>query len=88
MLAASLVVGATAALGQTTAGSDEAYAFITREWVWSDGTSITTFTAFGPPEQVNALDPQDGLIDCQDCRLASSVQFGPVDQAALTEVAE
>ena len=63
-------------------------AFITREWTWTDGTTTTTFTAHGPSEQVNSLDPQVSPLDCQDCQLASSVQFAPDDEAALTEVAE
>jgi hypothetical protein len=54
---------------------------ITREWTWSDGASTTTFTAHGPPDQVNSLDPENGIVECPDCELASSVQFGTGDVA-------
>jgi hypothetical protein len=51
--------------------------FITREWTWVEGATTVTFTAYGPPEQVNALDPRDGPPVCPDCELASSIQFEP-----------
>ena len=80
---AVLAAGATAAEYIRVPGGigivDETQGFITREWRWSDGTSWTVFTAYGPPEQVNAFDPHDGPLDCPDCKLASSTQFGPDD---------
>lgn len=83
MLMATLATGAIAACEQETLAGDSATAqpFITREWSWSDGVSNTTFTASGPPQQVDALDPENGIVQCPDCDLASSVQFGPADQA-------
>lgn len=89
---AALIAGAAAACEQIIPSGDMAsrsgHGFITREWIWSDGASTTTFTAHGPPEQVNSLDPQNGIVRCPDCTLASSEEFGPEDEAALTEVAE
>ena len=54
---------------------------ITREWVWSDGETTTTFTATGPEAQVNALDPRNAPLECEGCLLASSVQYGAADEA-------
>ena len=57
--------------------------FITKEWTWSDETTITTFTAYGPAEQVNSFDPQDGsTLLCPDCELASSMQIDPSQEVA------
>jgi hypothetical protein len=86
MWMATLATGATAACEQETVAGDEISAttlpLIIREWSWSDGVSSTTFTAYGPPQQVNGLDPQNGLVQCPGCELASSVQFGPADRAS------
>ena len=85
-----LAAGATAAelirLPDAVGVVDETQGYIAREWRWSeDGTSWTVFTAFGPPEQVNAFDPQegDGPLQCPDCQLASSTPVGPADAATL-----
>ena len=56
--------------------------FITREWTWTTGGTVTTFTAYGPSDQVNRLDPRDRTPDCQGCELASSIQFEPEDETA------
>jgi hypothetical protein len=85
-----LAAGATAAelirLPDAVGVVDETQGYITREWRWlEDGTSWTIFTAFGPPEQVNAFDPQngDGPLRCPDCQLASSMRAGPADALNL-----
>jgi len=57
--------------------SSEVEGFVSREWVWSTGTATTTFTAYGPLEQVMQLDPQDRTPFCDGCELASSIQFEP-----------
>lgn len=70
--------------------------FVTREWSWSSGSAVTSFTAWGPAEEVNALDPREDPLDCEGCFLASSIQFTPEDgsegasddAAVLTEVSE
>jgi hypothetical protein len=54
--------------------------FITREWVWSDGDITTTFTAYGPFEQVNQLDPQGNPLACQECTLVSSTEMQRGDE--------
>ena len=91
-LAALLALGATAAqylpLDDIRRRTEEGLGFITREWTWSTGTWTTTFTAYGPAEQVNQLDPQDRTPDCPDCELASSTHFEPDDEAEPTWVAE
>ena len=53
--------------------------FILKEWIWSDGTTTTTFTALGPADQVNQLEPQSRPLECDGCELASSVHFEPSD---------
>ena len=60
----------------------EEHGFITREWVWSNGTATTTFSAYGPADEVNQLDPQGLTPFCEDCELASSVQYEPADEVA------
>ena len=79
LAAALLAAGAATAQPQTTSGGDvlkgEAQNFITREWTWFIGTVRTTFTARGPSEQVDHLDPQADPLACQGCELASSIQF-------------
>lgn len=79
LVAASLAAGVVSAQPQAAvdgeAASGEGQTFITREWTWLTGTVRTTFTAHGPSEQVNQLDPQGHPLECQDCMLASSVQF-------------
>jgi hypothetical protein len=87
-VAALVVGGGASALIDAYTEFGEGPAFISREWTWSDGTSTTTFTAYGPSEQVNALDPENGLLECPDCQLMSSVQFGPENEADLNEVAD
>jgi hypothetical protein len=90
LVVAVLAAGTTAAeyirLPGTVGVVDETQNYITREWRWSeDGTSWTVFTAFGPPEQVNAFDPRDGdgPLRCPDCRMASSTQVSPGDAVNL-----
>ena len=90
LMVAVLAAGATAAelvrLPETVGVVDETQGYITREWRWSeDGTNWTVFTAFGPPEQVNAFAPQegDGQLECPDCQLASSIQAAPADAVIL-----
>ena len=72
--------------------ADEAYdhdqGFVTREWTWSTGGALTTFTATGPVEQVNAFDPQGSVYDCKGCELASSIQPSLEDLGTLIEVAQ
>lgn len=79
LAAALLSAYAASAQPQTPPDSglvnSEQQTVITREWTWLTGTVLTTFTARGPSEQVNHLDPQDDPLACQDCQLASSVQF-------------
>lgn len=86
ILAAALATGGAAACERpilvADAGSIDTQGFISKEWIWSDGASTTTFTAFGPPEQVNSLDPENGIVACPDCQLASSMEFGSADVAA------
>ncbi len=83
-VAALLALGDTAAqhlpLNGIGRGSEETLDFITREWTWLSGTTSTTFTAYGPPEQVNNLDPQNPALQCPDCELASSTHFEPGDE--------
>ena len=90
LMVAVLAAGATAAdlvrLPETVGVVDETQGYIAREWRWSeDGTNWTVFTAFGPPEQVNGFNPQegDGPLRCPDCQLASSVQAAPADAVIL-----
>ena len=61
--------------------SQEDQGSVTREWIWSTGASTTTFTAFGPSDQVNSFDPQGSPLQCPDCELASSTYFEPGDEA-------
>lgn len=56
--------------------------FITKEWTWPTETGTTTFTAFGPVEEVLGLDPRDRTPFCEGCELASSTQFEPEDETA------
>ncbi len=58
--------------------------FIFREWTWSDGTATTTYTAVGPADEIDQLDPQDPTPVCHDCELASSIQFVPADEAGAS----
>ena len=84
LLTALLAAGAATAQPLTlhVDGADPAdeQGLITREWVWSEGTSTTTFTARGPSDQVNQLDPRDRTPECQGCELARSTYFEPVDE--------
>ena len=84
LAAALLAAGATVAQPETPIGSEalsvEDQAFITKEWTWSAGTTTTNFTAYGPSEQVNQLDPQNDPLECQGCELASSIHFEPDDE--------
>ena len=86
VLAAFMAAGATAACEKMIYSSDgdshSGQRFITKEWIWSDGASTTTFTAHGPPEQVNSLDPQNGIIECPDCQLASSQKLSRGDETS------
>lgn len=61
---------------------------ITREWTWSDGATTTNFTAEGPAEQVNGLDPRVSPLDCEGCLLTSSTRATPEREAALTDVVD
>ncbi len=79
LLAAGAGAGGELAAPANYVDTADTHGFVTKEWSWSDGTTIVTFTAYGPPEQVNGLDPENGVNECPDCRLASSVQFGPAD---------
>jgi hypothetical protein len=83
VLMALLAAGATSAHHKPEHGesgrTDENHGFITREWVWSDATTRTTFTAYGPPGQVNRLDPRDGTPECHNCELASSIEILPIE---------
>ena len=67
--------------------SDADRGFITRDYTWIDGGSITFLTVYGPAEQVNAFDPQDSHLTCEGCELTSSIQFGPKDEAIPIEAA-
>ena len=89
MLRVTLVAALLAAGAATTQpltlhigdqGSTSDQASVTQEWIWSNGAGTTTFTATGPSEQVNNLDPQDSPLLCQDCELASSTHFEPDDE--------
>ena len=84
LVAALLTAGAAAAQPLTLhiddEGSKETQDSVTRHWIWSNGAGTTTFTATGPSEQVNNLDPQDSPLLCQDCELASSTHFEPDDE--------
>ena len=84
LVAALLTAGAAAGQPLTLqidgAGSKGDQGFISREWVWTTEANTTTFTAHGPSEQVNNLDPQDSPLLCQDCELASSTHFEPGDE--------
>ena len=73
-VAALLLTAAAAA----TPGVEQT--FILKEWIWSDETATTTFTAFGPPDQVIQLDPQSRPLECEGCELASSIRFEPGDE--------
>jgi hypothetical protein len=90
--AAVLAAGATAEeyvrLPGVVGIADETQGYITREWRWSEGDGTTVFTAFGPPEQVNAFDPHGSPLKCPDCLLASSMQIGPSAQAVMTQTAD
>ena len=83
-------ISAVALLSAEVAAQDSApkddQGFITREWTWAEGTSLTTFTAYGPAEEVNTLDPQDSPLECEGCLLASSVQYGAEDEPAPIRV--
>jgi hypothetical protein len=79
LLAAGAGVGGELVGPANYVDTADTHGFVTKEWSWSDGTSILTFTAYGPPEQVNGLNPEHGVSGCPDCRLASSVHFGPAD---------
>jgi hypothetical protein len=72
---AALLLSAAAS---ATAG--EGQIFLLKEWIWSDETTTTTFTAFGPPDQVNQLEPQRRPLECEGCELASSIWFEPGDE--------
>jgi hypothetical protein len=65
------------------AGSERNQGFITREWTTTDATAgtRTTLTAYGPPGQVNRVDPQDSTPECHNCQLASSIQLLPGDDS-------
>ena len=84
LVTALLIAGAAAAQSLTLhigeGGSQEHQGSVTREWIWSNGASTTTFTASGPAEQVNNFDPQGSPLQCQDCELASSTHFVPDDE--------
>jgi hypothetical protein len=84
LVAALLTAGAATAEPMTLhigdEGSTETQGFITREWTWSTGTTITNFTAYGPSDLVSQLDPQDSTPECQGCELASSTYFEPGDE--------
>lgn len=60
---------------------DPSAGYVTREWRWTDGGVTTVFTAFGPPEQVEAFDPHGSPLKCPDCLLASSTRIGPMEAA-------
>ncbi len=81
MTSGAVVAQPGATLGGS-AGIEDAQGYITREWTWSSEGATTTFTAHGPAEQVNRLDPQDRTPDCPDCELASSIQFVPVEDVS------
>lgn len=59
-------------LGGTT---ESGAGFITKEWTWRTGATTQSFTAHGPSEQVDRLDPHDATPDCPNCQLASSIRF-------------
>ena len=84
LVAALLAAGAATAEPLTLHIGDEGSAndqgLITREWVWSTGATTTTFTAHGPSDQVNQIDPQDRTSECEGCELASSTYFEPGDE--------
>ena len=86
-VAAVVVTGGAGSLFGDDRGRDPGQSFVTREWTWSTGGAITTFTAIGPAEQVNAFDPQDSVLTCKGCELASSIQPSLEDLGALVEAA-
>ena len=62
--------------------------FIARAWTWSDEHGTTTFTAYGPADQVYGLDPQQDPLACVNCQLVSSTRVEPGVGVSLTAVAE
>jgi hypothetical protein len=90
MLLGTLLLAAFVAMGATVAqhvvsfteagGSGPGSGYITREWTWSTGMTTTTFTAYGPSDQVNHLDPRDSTPECLGCELASSMSFEAGDE--------
>lgn len=82
LLAAGAAVAEPRPLDLDGEGSSSSQSTITREWVWSVGITTATLTATGPVVQVTGLNPQDPLLQCQDCKLASSVRFEPEHEIA------
>ncbi len=84
-LYATIMVLSLAGVAAATPGKappeGERQTFVLEEWTWSTGTTTTTFTAFGPPDQVNQLDPLTHPLGCEGCELASSIQFEPEAEA-------
>jgi hypothetical protein len=84
LVVAVLTAGAMAAQPLTprpdAVESDEAQGLVAREWVWRVGETTTTFTASGPSDQVNRLNPQADPLQCQGCALASSTSYEPGDE--------
>ncbi|HVG49678.1 MAG TPA: hypothetical protein VM899_16255 [Rubellimicrobium sp.] len=80
VLSTSLATARHTVLVGGEAGSPGEQGFVTLDWVWADGTTTTSFTAYGPPEQVMHIDPRGRAPFCDGCELASSVHFEPGDE--------
>ncbi len=81
VLYATVAALSLAAAAAATPFVGERQGFVLKEWIWSTGPTTTTFTASGPADQVNQLDPQTNPLACEGCELASSIQFNPGDEA-------